>query len=326
MKSRRGRDLIHSATLFMAVTLSLFSGVFLHAGVALAARPLWIKPQNVTDPAFIVHVNGRYAGETGTLTGSMDQYEYLKGRILPLENLIGDQTDPPARRGEAYIQIHTPDSFWGPSKMYVGVKIPRFWNVTTRTDSGRLDLYFAFDTTDSCAQPDDRIISLDFSQPEADHVDADGWPVNPITYSVSEREEPQPNGWGIYCFSFAVQRRWRWKLYIPDLTIGVLSADKGVNPSTDCTGTAPLAGATPILGQHSVNIEDFGDTQRDLFVFAEFEITLPTSVYAAQKLKFGLRYDDRDYNSVGQPMQRLMTIPNDPIAQESPATWLTWGF
>jgi hypothetical protein len=25
-------------------------------------------------------------------------------------------------------------------------------------------------------------------------------------------------------------------------------------------------------------------------------------------------------------MQRLMTIPNDPIAQESPATWLTWGF
>jgi len=80
------------------------------------------------------------------------------------------------------------------------------------------------------------------------------------------------------------------------------------------------------LGQHSVNIEDFGDTQRDLFVFAEFEITLPTSVYAAQKLKFGLRYDDRDYNSVGQPMQRLMTIPNDPIAQESPATWLTWGF
>jgi len=61
-------------------------------------------------------------------------------------------------------------------------------------------------------------------------------------------------------------------------------------------------------------------------LFAEFEITLPPSVYAAQKLKFGLRYHDRDYNSVGQPTQRLMTIPNDPIAQESPATWLTWGF
>ena len=201
MKSRRGRDLIHSATLFMAVTMSLFSEVFLHAGVALAARLLWIKLQNVTDPAFIVHVNGSYADETGTLTGSMDQYEYLRGRIIPLENLIGDRTDPPARRGEAYIQIHMPDSFWDPSKMYVSVKIPRFWDVTTRTDSGCLDLYFAFDTTDSCAQPDDRIIRLDFSQPDADSVDANGWPVNPVTYSVSEHN--------------------------------------GVNPATDCTGLSP---------------------------------------------------------------------------------------
>jgi len=165
----------------MAVTMSLFSEVFLHAGVALAARPLWIKLQNVTDPAFIVHANGSYADETGTLTGSMDQYEYLRGRIIPLENLIGDRTDPPARRGEAYIQIHMPDSFWDPSKMYVSVKIPRFWDVTTRTDSGCLDLYFAFDTTDSCAQPDDRLIRLDFSQPDADSVDANGWPVTPAT-------------------------------------------------------------------------------------------------------------------------------------------------
>ena len=182
MKLRRRLDPIHS------VTLLLFSVVFLYADVALAARPLWIKPQNVTDPAFIVHVNGKYADETGTLTGSMDQYEYLRGRIIPLENLIGDRTNPPARRGEAYIQIHTPDSLWGPSMMYVGVKIPRFWDLTTRTDSGRLDLYLAFDTTDSCAQPDDRIIRLDFSQPDADSVDADGWPINPITYSVSEHK------------------------------------------------------------------------------------------------------------------------------------------
>jgi hypothetical protein len=141
MRFLRRLDPIHSATLFTAVTLSLFSVLYLHADAALAARPLWIKPQNVTDPAFIVHVNGSYADETGTLTGSMGQYEYLRGRILPLESLIGDRTNPPARRGEAYIQIHTPDSFLDPSKMYVGVKIPRFWDVTTRTDSGRLDLY-----------------------------------------------------------------------------------------------------------------------------------------------------------------------------------------
>jgi hypothetical protein len=126
------------------------------ADVALAARALWIKPEHVIDPHVRVHVDGKYADETGYLTGQMFTHEYVKGRIIPLENLIGDRSSPPARRGEAYIQIHAPSSPWDPSRMFVGLKIPRFWDASTNVDSGRAELYFAFDTTDSCAQPEER--------------------------------------------------------------------------------------------------------------------------------------------------------------------------
>lgn len=127
------------------------------ATVALAeTAPLWLRPANVSGDAK-VRVNGRFAlGAAG---------EYFKGRYVPLNNWNGDWGafvgERAPKDGGVFLQLHAPDSPEQPSRLFLGVKIPRFPSLETGHDSGRLELYFGF-RGDLCADPEDRKITLDF--------------------------------------------------------------------------------------------------------------------------------------------------------------------
>lgn len=237
--------------------------------------PLWIKPVDALTDDVRVWIDGQYA--------QFRDAEYVKGKRIPLANWMGDWPGFSPPDGEAYIQIHSQQSPIRPSRMYIGVKIPRFWDQETGDDHGEIELYFAFNEQ-YCPQNEDRQIRMSFSQPNAP------------TASVSPSES----------------------------TVTWDTVEYKGDPSAGCLHTKPLDGTAPHLINSKIRMDEFDD---GVFLFAEFEIALPANVYTAERLRFGLKYKDRDYGTANCPRccSSVLTLPNDPLAQGGSPNQLDWG-